>query len=121
MKPFVLTRIAEADIARAMDWYEKRKEGPGAEFLVRVRESIEKIGLDPQGYAKVIEDVRAANLKQFPYFLWFREMDDGSLLVIACLHGRRDRRRLAKERACWESCNFRSHKNAGSRYRVFVS
>ncbi len=44
LKPVVLTRIAEVDIARAINWYEERKEGLGAEFLVRVRDCIEKIG-----------------------------------------------------------------------------
>ena len=50
--PVVLTRVAESDIDRAMEWYEGRKEGLGAEFLLRVRETIKRIGLNPEGYAR---------------------------------------------------------------------
>ena len=78
-------------------WYEERKEGLGAEFVDRVRETILRIRENPAGYRKAISDVRVANLRKFPYGIWFRERSDGSA-VIRCLHGKRDRI-LAKERA----------------------
>ncbi len=97
MKPVILTKVAEADIERVAVWYEERKEGLGAEFIDRVTETILRIGENPAGYRKALNDVRVANLRKFPYGLWFRERGDGSV-VIACLHGKRDRI-LAKERA----------------------
>jgi hypothetical protein len=52
--------------------------------------------LNPEGYAKIIKEARKAEVAKFPYSVWFRVRDD--VLVIACLHGKRDRR-LAVERA----------------------
>jgi toxin ParE1/3/4 len=97
LKSVILTARAEADVERVAVWYEERKEGLGAEFVGRVRETIGRIAENPAGYARAMRDVRVANLRQFPYGLWFRIRDDGSV-VIGCLHGRRDRV-LAKERA----------------------
>lgn len=97
MKPVVLTSIAEAEVERIALWYEVRKEGLGAEFFFRVREAIGHIIQNPIGYKLAIRDVRVANLRQFPYGLWFR-VEDSRSVVIGCLHGRRDRI-LAKERA----------------------
>ncbi len=76
MKPVILTPIADADIGRVAGWYEERKEGLGAEFIDRVEETLERIGENPVGYAKKINDVRVANLRQFPYGLWFRIQAD---------------------------------------------
>jgi hypothetical protein len=59
-------------------------------FIDGVRETILRIRENPAGYRKAINDVRVANLRKFPYGIWFRERADGSV-VIACLHGKRDR------------------------------
>jgi len=45
----------------------------------------------------VIDDVRRANIRRFPFALWFRVIEDGSV-VIACLDSRRNPV-LALERA----------------------
>jgi toxin ParE1/3/4 len=86
---------AKADIQRAFVWYENQREGLGDKFIARVRETIEHIALSPEGYAKVVGEARRANLRKFPYALWFKAKND--VLVIACLHQRRDRV-LARER-----------------------
>lgn len=91
-----LTRAAAADIAKAADWYEAQSAGLGDKFLDRVAEAVDSIGGHPKAYRKVIRDVRRANLRQFPYALWFRLENDA--VVIACLHAKRDEV-LAKERA----------------------
>jgi len=44
----------------------------------------------------VIKEARKADLRKFPYSLWFTIEND--VMVIACLHQRRDRV-LARERA----------------------
>jgi toxin ParE1/3/4 len=91
-----LTRAATVDIAKAADWYESQSAGLGDKFLDRVTEAVDSIGGHPKAFRKVIRDVRRANLRQFPYALWFRLEDDA--VVIACLHAKRDEV-LAKERA----------------------
>ena len=96
MRRVEVSSSAKADINRAALWYESQKEGLGDRFLTAVLDTIDRIALNPEGYAKIIKDARKAEVEKFPYSVWFRVRDD--LLVIACLHGKRDRR-LAKERA----------------------
>jgi toxin ParE1/3/4 len=91
-----LTRAAKADVAKAAAWYETQSDGLGDKFLSRVTEAIENIGGHPRAYREVIRDVRRANMRQFPYALWFRL--EGDAVIIACLHAKRDEV-LAKERA----------------------
>jgi hypothetical protein len=58
LKPVILTCIAKADVERVALWYEKRKEGLGAELVGRVREAIGRIGENAKGYAKAIRQFR---------------------------------------------------------------
>jgi plasmid stabilization system protein ParE len=86
--PVRLTRLAEADIAKAFDYYEGKKEHLGFEFIGQVEQAIGRISEHPLSHRKVVDDVRRANLDRFPYGLWYRIDPDGSI-VIACLHHRR--------------------------------
>ena len=96
MKPVRFTRIAEEEVRQAADWYDQQSEGLGDKFLYRVREAVEKIAANPQGYAKAIGDVRRCMVPRFQDALWFKIEPDESI-VIACLHARRNPI-LAKER-----------------------
>jgi toxin ParE1/3/4 len=96
LNPVRLTKVAEREIAHAAKWYERKREGLGAEFVGRVRQAVEQIAENPQGYALLFRDLRRANFRQFPYALWFQVRPDKSL-VVACLHGKRSPT-LAKER-----------------------
>jgi toxin ParE1/3/4 len=91
------TASALRDIDRAYNWYEDRKEGLGDRFIAEVRDTAAAIDLNPLGYVKRIAEARKANLRHFPYALWFK-VDEENNLVIACLRGKRDSR-LARERA----------------------
>jgi plasmid stabilization system protein ParE len=95
--PVRFTSAAERDIQKAYAWYESQREGLGIEFLNRVDHAVETIGTFPEGFPKIINEVRRAPMEQFPYNLWFRVLPDDSV-VIGCLHGRRDTV-LARERA----------------------
>ena len=95
--PVRLTRLAEADIAQAFDWYEGKKEHLGFEFIDQVERAIRSISEHPLSHRKIIEDVRRCNVERFPYGLWYRVEEDGSI-VIACLHHKRSPK-LAAARA----------------------
>jgi toxin ParE1/3/4 len=97
LRPARLTLQANADIARAAEWYEERSEGLGKRFVDRVLEAITRIEANPAGYALVFKNLRRCNVAKFPYALWFEVRSDKSL-VIACLHPRRTRA-LMEERA----------------------
>jgi len=62
--------------------------GLGDRFLTAVLDTIDRIALNPKGYAKVIREARRAEVEKFPYSVWFKVKDD--VLVIACLHGSRE-------------------------------
>ena len=79
---------ALADIEKASAYYEGRAEGLGQKFVDRVLETVDRIGLNPLGYVPVIRDVRRANIRRFPYALFFKI--EGDAVVIACLDSRRN-------------------------------
>lgn len=96
MKRVEITSLARADIEKAAAHYEAQREGLGAAFVDQVLDAVERISRNPRGYAKRIEDVRMAQVKKFPFGLWFRVVDEA--VVIGCLDQRRNPV-LAKERA----------------------
>ena len=97
MTPIRITETARGEIERAAAWYEGQREGLGIKFTDRVLETIDRIAANPVGYRKVVGEARRATVHKFPYALWFKLNEDGSL-VIACLHAKRSSA-LAKERA----------------------
>ena len=92
----VVTRQAQADIAQAAEWYEAKGEGLGDKFLDQVSDALDRIALNPRGYAAVFRDLRRCVVPRFPYALWFRVQ--GETLIVACLHSKRNPS-FAKERA----------------------
>lgn len=90
------TSAAEADVIRAVEWYEAQRAGLGLEFFGRIDEAVQKIGVNPLGHRKVFGEARRINLRQFPFGLWYKVEQDA--IVIACLHAKRSVA-LAKERA----------------------
>jgi hypothetical protein len=47
-----LTQVAQSDIDKAAEWYERQREGLGFTFLDRVDQGLDKIALNPTGYRK---------------------------------------------------------------------
>jgi hypothetical protein len=59
-RPVRITAIAEADIAKAQNYYESRETGLGDHFVKHVRDTIARITQNPFTYQIAIEDVRRA-------------------------------------------------------------
>ena len=87
--PVVLTAEAEADLEAAAQWYEQRSAGLGAELVARVRDTLTRIGNNPDLYPESHAGVRRAALRRFPYGVFYRRRDD-RIEVIAVFHDRRD-------------------------------
>jgi len=83
---------AEAELAEAADWYEARGAGLGAEFLRALDATIASVQRNPLGYQLIFKNVRRALLRRFPYSVIYSVLD-GEILVIACIHGKRDPKR----------------------------
>lgn len=86
---FLIRPEAEADLAEAKRWYEQRREGLGADFLLCVEEALQRMGRHPELYPVVYKDVRRAVIRRFPYGIFYRLMGE-EIVVIGVLHGRRD-------------------------------
>jgi hypothetical protein len=69
--------------------------GSGRHYLDRVDQAIDRIALNPAGYAKIAGENRRCNLERFPYALWFKIENDA--MVVACLPAKRSPV-IAKER-----------------------
>ena len=88
-RPVRITAIAEADIAKAQDWYEAKDPGLGKRFVEHVRDTIARIAHNPFTYQVVIEDAHRAPVPDFPYGVWYKILPDESI-VIACLSFRQE-------------------------------
>ena len=74
----VITRDeAEADIAEAALWYERRRcGGLGKEFIRAVDSCFALIAKQPQAFPVVYRDARLALLRRFPYLVIYRVFPD---------------------------------------------
>ncbi|HEX8280505.1 MAG TPA: type II toxin-antitoxin system RelE/ParE family toxin [Chthoniobacterales bacterium] len=89
----VITRDeAEADIAEAALWYERRCGGLGREFVGAVDACFDLIGAQSEAFPVVYRDARMAPLRRFPYLVIYRVFAD-YVSVVAVMHGRRHPRR----------------------------
>jgi plasmid stabilization system protein ParE len=79
---------AEADLAEARRWYEERRQGLGADFLLCVEDALEKIRRNPAIYPVVYKDVRRAVVRRFPYGVFYRVVGQ-RIIVLGVFHGRR--------------------------------
>ena len=84
----IVTLQAFNDVAQARDWYERQRPGLGADFVSKVGETFAMIESNPQFYPVLVKDARRANMKRFPYGIWFKVEEEP--VVIACLHHRRN-------------------------------
>jgi plasmid stabilization system protein ParE len=82
---------AAADIEEAHFWYESQRLGLGDEFLDAVLAVFEVLQGSPRRYRVIHRDTRRANVRRFPYGLFYRIID-ADIVVIACFHASRDPR-----------------------------
>jgi plasmid stabilization system protein ParE len=80
---------AEAELAGAFDWYERRVSGLGADLLAAVDAAVDSILSNPFQHPVVYRSVRRILTRRFPYQVLF--LVEGDLVtVIAVFHGARD-------------------------------
>jgi plasmid stabilization system protein ParE len=92
VKPPIFRPAAAADVEEAYRWYEAQQVGLGDEFLAAVSTVIESLAAQPERFPIVYRQTRRVNLRRFPYGLFYRIIDD-QIIVVACMHGRRNPRR----------------------------
>jgi toxin ParE1/3/4 len=88
-------RAAEADILEAFAWYESEQEGLGKLFLQAVYQCVQTAAERPNSFKEVKRGTRVAEVRHFPYRLYFLAQED-RLLVVACLHASRSARQVRR-------------------------
>lgn len=85
----VLRRAARCEFDEATEWYEERKVGLGAAFVLAVNETLLRIAKRPDLYPLVLEGVRECIVQGFPYCVYYRVLND-SIDMLAVFHTSRD-------------------------------
>lgn len=80
---------AEDELIEAIDWYEARSPGLGADLLRCVDVCVERISRQPESYPIVHRETRMGVVRRFPYLLLYRIMSNG-IAVVAVFHAKRD-------------------------------
>jgi plasmid stabilization system protein ParE len=80
---------AEADLLEAYEWYERRRQGLGVEFIDCVDDAFVQVSRRPLTFAAARHGVRQALVSRFPYVVCFVVESDVAS-VIAVFHCRRD-------------------------------
>ncbi|MFN0206017.1 MAG: type II toxin-antitoxin system RelE/ParE family toxin [Planctomycetota bacterium] len=80
---------AEADVEEAFNWYQKHRDGLGADFLLVVEAGLAVIERNPRLCQVVYKQTRRLLLRRFPFGLFYI-FDDKTIEVLACMHCRRN-------------------------------
>jgi plasmid stabilization system protein ParE len=88
MLNIVFRTSASAQVVEAQAWYDKQRQGLGAEFARSLESAISRIARNPLAAPAVHLEVRRVLLKRFPYSVFYLMADDTSI-VLSCVHTRR--------------------------------
>jgi toxin ParE1/3/4 len=79
---------AEADMAEAIAFYDRRTAGLGGDFLGEVLRAFERIESAPEAWPLLERPVRRCLVERFPYGVYYR-IDPEEIFVLAVTHGRK--------------------------------
>lgn len=97
MKPPIVRPAASADVEDAYPWYEAQQTGLGEEFLAAADAVMKSVVANPLQFPVIHRQTRRALFPRFPYGFYYRIVSD-QIIVVACMHGRRDPRRWQSRR-----------------------
>ena len=80
---------AEDELIEAIDWYEARSPGLGAELLRCVDACVERMIRQPESYPIVHRETRMGIVRRFPYLVLYR-ISDEAISIIAVFHAKRN-------------------------------
>jgi plasmid stabilization system protein ParE len=89
MPRIIFTPAARADLISALNWYEIHAPHVAPQFQSALRATLARIAENPRQFAVEYRRTRRALLRRFPYFVVFRETEEG-VYVIAVFHTSRD-------------------------------
>jgi plasmid stabilization system protein ParE len=92
MTQIIFRPAAAADVEDAFRWYERQRVGLGNEFLAAIESTLHDVAEQPARYALIHRGTRRVLVHRFPYGIFYRVYGE-VVVVVACMHGRRDPRR----------------------------
>lgn len=102
--PVIIRPEAELDLAATQLWYEAERPGLGAEFRASVSHAVGLIASHPNMFPLVLQGARRVLLVRFPYGLFYVPEQE-RVVVLACIHARRDPEFIGKTvqgRRAWQ-------------------
>ena len=85
----VFRQQARREFEAAGDWYEREQPGLGQAFLAEVDQVLRKVVGNPGSFPEVMNGVRKAVVRRFPYCLHFRVRGE-TIVVLAVFHSARN-------------------------------
>jgi toxin ParE1/3/4 len=79
----------ESDLTETYDYYEEQLDGLGSEFLLAVEATINSVQRNPLHFQKVDRKKRKANLKRFPFGIFYLVSKE-YIFILAVIHLTRD-------------------------------
>ena len=79
---------AEAEMAEAIAFYDRRTAGLGDDFLGEALEAFERIESAPEAWPCIEGPVRRCLVERFPYAVYYR-IDPDRIFVLSVTHTRR--------------------------------
>jgi plasmid stabilization system protein ParE len=89
--------LVKADIEESARWYEEQKAGLGEAFVDEVKRVIQNIGARPVRNSIRFGNWRRANLRRFPYAVFYQVFDT-EVIIFAVLHSRREQHAVLERR-----------------------
>lgn len=97
--PLHFSEGAQKDILDSIEWYNDEKENLGFEFYNDLIQKLSLVSSNPLHYSTRVKNVRATNLKNYPFLIYFKIDNQNSLIVIlGVLHTSRDPKLIAKRK-----------------------
>lgn len=95
MIPVVFRSAARRDYVAAVEWYEQRRAGLGAELVREVSRALATAREFPERLPLVESGIRRIKIHRFPFHIYYR-CRGGLLVVLAVFHVRRNPTELEK-------------------------
>ena len=89
MKKLDILLAARLEYDEAVDWYLERSVSAANRFRAEVEQAIEAVHRNPDQYARWDETYRFYLLKNFRYFVAYRQTED-TVVIVAIRHAARD-------------------------------
>jgi len=92
-RTLVVWTLTETDLAEAVAWYNHIRPGLGADLVLCVEQSFDRILEHPEAFATTFPEVRRVLVRRFPFGIFFRVRQQ-RIEVEALFHLRKDPARL---------------------------